>query len=686
MKLLLCFFSFFFLTNASLAETPIFKLTNTSSLQSLNPDQIWVIERFLEEATYFLPPKMIEKAGRTIGVSFIPFEGDKKYNRTEIEPPRCDWNTPHPELIGLSKEDIIDRSQKFAFVAGKNIYLNELWIKDILAGPKAARTFSCGHKNLYQAALGTLVHEYSHIYDKNSNFPSLSEEFKRLGHWKTGSFWWSGSENKNITRIRSPDPYEYFNTEEGFAVNLEFYLLDPEYRCRRPSFYNYFNSEHFNSWTAFPSFICRTNTEVLAYDYVLDTIIKSDLNPERVYEIDYLLADRTDSFASRWGHAMYRLIICSPEVEKIGPHCRGGINTAFHRVVSYRANIQDIQISKWKSLVGGYPSLLFILTLTGVVQEYNKEELRDLISIPLKLSDFEKNNFVYKVLENQWDYIGKYMFINNNCATESRDLLKSVSWDPTVNQIKTLTPIGLYQELADAGYIDQELKSKIDFNKKNPYIFPKQMEELKIGTYLFKAPIDRLTHSKSVIERALIDENLIKEADLSEIDNIVEYQEKIPAVKRQELFNQLMTIYKNKNKDFSQLITSFYSIENHIFNFIKGQEKKAKYRTLFEIIENPQSDENKKSTLHSLLKFNQTLSNPVLAAQPGFYGIPMSSELDSHYDPTENIPEEIKEFSSQLKESTKMKNPILYSEKNGTLKNLILFSKQLLKPEGAQKK
>jgi hypothetical protein len=648
---------------------------DTKLFTPLYPDDVdsqtrFAIDRFIEEATLFVPPKMAEKAG-PISILFTPFENDKKYNRTQMELPRCDWTTPRPELMSLSNSEILDRSQKAGATNGKIIYLNILWIPEIVAGAKESRTFSCGHKNMYRWALATLLHEYSHVYDEKAGYPSKGQAYYDLTHWKEGTFWWSDDSNKNISRLRSPDPYEYFNPQEHFAVNMEFYLLDPEYRCRRPTLYNYFSNEHFGNWSAFPS-SCKTNTEVLVY--VLDTMIKSDINPERVYEVDYLLADETDSFASRWGHAMYRLIVCGPDEKTVGPHCRTGMNTAFHVVASYRANIQDMQLSKWKSLTGGYPSLLFMLTLTGVVQEYNKEDLRDLVSIPLKLSDFEKNNFVYKILENQWDYIGEYAFITRNCATESRDLLKSITWDNSANAIGSLTPTGFYKKLGKEGFVDQHLKDKIDFNKKNPYIFPMEMEDLKKGTYLFKAPIDRLTRSMAEIEKALAvtgyEARLLGDIKIADLDNIVEYQQKVPALKRRQIYQALQVVMPEKI--WTSLSASFSIIENHILGYIKGIEKKSRYRVFYEKLENAMAN-GQDNTFGEFVRFNQALSNPALAAQQGSYGIPLTGELDVRMDPTKELSPEMKAIAIDILKEARMKNKALFDEKKAILENLILF-------------
>jgi Mlc titration factor MtfA (ptsG expression regulator) len=58
---------------------------------------------------------------------------------------------------------------------------------------------------------------------------------------------------------RSPDIYETSSPLEFVAVNMEYFLLDPSYACRRPSLYRYYK-EHFG-WAP-PQGCLRQNLRV----------------------------------------------------------------------------------------------------------------------------------------------------------------------------------------------------------------------------------------------------------------------------------------------------------------------------------------------------------------------------------------------------------------------------------------
>ena len=117
-------------------------------------------------------------------------------------------------------------------------------------------------------------------------------------------------EQDNHQIVRSPDLYEVTNPKEFVAVNMEYFLLDPAYACRRPALYRYYK-EHFG-WAPAAKDQCP---KVFAFLNAGNDFAKQPLgtvDPERVYAVDYLLAEANQEWASRWGHSMLRLVICAP--------------------------------------------------------------------------------------------------------------------------------------------------------------------------------------------------------------------------------------------------------------------------------------------------------------------------------------------------------------------------------------
>ena len=78
---------------------------------------------------------------------------------------------------------------------------------------------------------------------------------------------------------------------------------------------------------------------------------------------------------------MLRTVICAPGREP-GPACR--LDLDHHLVLSFRAFVDDVQLSSWDGLTGVYPRG-YSFCRWAVIDEYTKVELRGLASVPLKL-------------------------------------------------------------------------------------------------------------------------------------------------------------------------------------------------------------------------------------------------------------------------------------------------------------
>ncbi|MEE7561281.1 DUF4105 domain-containing protein, partial [Xanthomonas sp. Kuri4-2] len=175
------------------------------------------------------------------------------------------------------------------------------------------------------------------------------------------------------------------------------------------------------------------------------------LDPSRVYAVDYLLAEGNEQAMSLWGHSMLRLVICAPGRPR-GPDCR--MDLRYHRVLSFRAYVGDVQISSWRGLTGSYPSRLFVLPLNQVVDDYTQVELRSLASVPLRLSPDEIAALLERAGRVHWSYDGRYYFIGNNCAVETYKLLHDGVARLAALPLSGITPRGMLRRLARTGVAD----------------------------------------------------------------------------------------------------------------------------------------------------------------------------------------------------------------------------------------
>ena len=296
-----------------------------------------------------------------------------------------------------------------------------------------------------QAALKALIHELAHLYDRGTHDGlSRAPRLRDLAGWQRRPLR-LGMRGGNAMHDRSPDRYELHSPAEFVAVNLEYFVLDPAYACRRPQLHAYFAARF-----GLPQAVaCTAELPYLDGEQGLATLLQ--LDPARIYAIDYLLAEGNDTAMSRWGHSMLRLVICAPGRPR-GPDCR--LDLQYHRVLSFRAFVDDVQISGWRGLTGSYPSRLFVLPLNQVVEDYTRVELRGLQSIPLWLDDAEIADLLQRAAQLHWSYDGRYYFLGNNCAVETWKLLHDGVPRLAKLPLSSITPTGLLKRLRRAGIAD----------------------------------------------------------------------------------------------------------------------------------------------------------------------------------------------------------------------------------------
>jgi len=370
----------------------------------LSTDERIATQRLLDDAQSRLPARMRELSGSEITVR---------------------WSSLDKQVHGH---------------AGRaELLLNRGLLAPLVEGSDAAR----------RAALTTVLHELAHFQDRADSI-SRDPRFLDLAGWQVRATRFNtrvaGRMRENRFVDRSPDAYELTRPSEYFAVNVEHYLLDPQYACRRPALHRYLEQR----LGAVSNTRCAN--ELLYVDAGEgDGGALATIDPARVYAIDYLLAEGNAQPMSRWGHSMLRLVVCAPG-RVPGPDCR--LDLAHHRVLSFRAFVDDVQISSWSGLAGGYPSRLFVLPMEQVIDEYTKVELRGLRSVPLRLSQDEIAAVLERTAQLHWSYDGRYYFLGNNCAAETWKLLHD-SVPRFVGQgIGSITPTGLLRRLENAGVAD----------------------------------------------------------------------------------------------------------------------------------------------------------------------------------------------------------------------------------------
>ncbi|AZC60638.1 DUF7844 domain-containing protein [Pseudomonas chlororaphis] len=558
--------------------------------EGLSPEQQHASQVLLDEAMQALPPRFIEQLDRRIDVGWTD-------------------DMPHNAYGQASLVDELD--------------LNRKLLAGLTDGSAATQKTHRPHGTVRREMLATVLHELTHIYDRSrlwsgaertliqrcsrqnsaSGLIGLPDQCRGqtarrftlsddprlldLAGWPQYVGRRGEREQYNRQVARSPDIYETTNPKEFVAVNMEYFLLDPSYACRRPALYRYYQ-EHFG-WAPKAKDTCTQSFAFLnaGNDFAKQPLGKVD--PERVYAVDYLLAEANQNWVSRWGHSMLRLVICAPGRPR-GPDCR--LDLEQHLVLSYRAFVGDVQLSSWDGLVGKYPSRLFILPLAQVIDEYTKTELRSLASVPLNLSRNEIEEVVERAAEMHWSYDGNYYFLSNNCAVESLKLLRSGSNNAQLTGLDSIMPNGLLEVLKGRGLADTS-------------VLDDPREALRLG-YRFDSFRDRYQAMFEVLKKHLP----IKQ-------NSVEDWLSLSAAERRQWFGQA-----DLRTSAALLLLEQASFRRQLL--LAQDEVKQRYLGARDLQNGGMDKANK--TLQEILANSGFLSRPAELLGSSGYGLPQPSE------------------------------------------------------------
>lgn len=262
---------------------------------------------------------------------------------------------------------------------------------------------------------------------------------------------------KNKFLERLPSEILTNSLKELTEVHLKSYQEDPNYACRFPAQYSYLKTFFSDP---FPFHDCQINTLVRLSGpepYLYDV----DLNPDRIYEARFMIASKSKELVSRFGHAMIHLVRCAPE-RPLGEDCRKDIE--HHVVVSYRGQVDSLKMSSLKGITGKYRVQPFFFLLPKSIDEYTGEQSRSLTSYAFNFNRQELSNFVYRLIEDFWVYRSGYNFINRNCATEVRDVVKSIKGDRSFMKSKSKMPYEVLEDLGEAGLIEVQKGKEIIFD------------------------------------------------------------------------------------------------------------------------------------------------------------------------------------------------------------------------------
>lgn len=516
-----------------------------------------------EEVLQTLPANYLSSVSKEISLSESPYKTDNL----------------------LIKEDLckLDQKVKFGTTKKYNITISSGLVN---LARKNQNTFDCGHGTFRNLLKAVIIHELTHVKDNKEKI-STDSDFQRIVGMKRVS---SNSRKKLINQntTSSPDAYEFVNLQESLAVNTEFLVLDPEFECRKPATANFLSKKLGIRLQGH----CDKSFKVLKQSAFLEDNYQQavSIDPKRIYQIHYLFAGKGKALMSRWGHAMFRLVVCAPFRKVAGPECLNDVS--HHIALSYRASMSDVNISYAKGVFGGYPSQLFIFRYLEVQQEYTKFELRDLYSVPLKLTAEQKSEFIDLTLERFWTYQGKYYFIDNNCGTEALKHLQVTLDSDEEKLLSSITPLKMYKDIIKQG---ERLSG-------NQFLIKSMFDELN-ESYQFLKKVFPSFSQKSMLDfmKKTKAENRLKEYETFEANSVA-----VDPVLRKQVIIRI--------NHFERYLTS---------KFLQDIPKKA-----MKLME---KDKDLKA---EVMKLGESLK--LMSVQPwevvkSDYGVPLADEIDFQF-------------------------------------------------------
>lgn len=535
-----------------------------------------LLGKVIDESLSHLPSDYLQSVDKKISIEAKSLKSDEKFISENL----C--HIDEGVKFGLTKKNKISISSRLIELAEKN-----------------SQTFDCGHRTFRNMLKAVIIHELTHVKDNKERI-SLNADFQRIVGMKRVQ---RNSRKRlmNQNAQSSPDAYEFHNLEESLAVNTEYLVLDPEFECRKPATAN-FLSKVLNIPLKGK---CNQNYKVITQSAFLEDNyqLSVSIDPKRVYQVHYLFAGKGQALMSRWGHAMFRLIVCAPFRKQAGPECLTDVS--HHVALSYRAYMSDINISYSKGVFGGYPSQLFIMRFLEVQQEYTKFELRDLYSVPLKMTEAQKKDFLNLTLERYWTYQGRYYFIDNNCGTETVKHLAVALSDEESKLISSITPLKIYRDIVkDSNDLtDENLQGLSRKEMVGKQVLVESMYEQLNDSYLFLRP--HLTSFREKDVKKFI-KKTTAEARLKDYQEFISTSEMVDPALRKQIAMKLV------------------HLERYLANrFLQEVPKKA--------IKQMNKDEELKT---EVMKMGETLR--LLSVQPwevvdAKYGVPVESEFEEQF-------------------------------------------------------
>lgn len=208
---------------------------------------------------------------------------------------------------------------------------------------------------------------------------------------------------------------------ERYARQASDYFVDDQYHCKYPLVARVLESVWDHEFAAPP---CNPLVPFLVSEGEGASEVRW-VDPARVHAVHLLFAGASGSSMSRFGHVTLRIVQCAKERRVVDQHCEEDLFD--HLSLGFKANIDELDLSLWKGVKGGYAMKLYAKGFMDTYREYSIDEFRALYSLPLVLAEPDKRLLIQALSEIHWSYTADYRFFTRNCATEVQWLLDTLA-------------------------------------------------------------------------------------------------------------------------------------------------------------------------------------------------------------------------------------------------------------------
>lgn len=209
--------------------------------------------------------------------------------------------------------------------------------------------------------------------------------------------------------------------KDVYAAHAAAYFSDAAYRCRYP-----LTAAQLEAVWQLPA--APADCPVSLPFLVTDDEGRRELrwiDPARVHAVHLMFAGASGASLSRFGHVALRLVVCGEHRQQVDAACEEDLFE--HLSLGFMAGVDELELSLWKGISGGYPVKLYARDFISTYREYSIDEFRFLQSLPLRMEPVARDLMVRALAQVHWSYQNEYRFFTRNCATELQWLLQTVS-------------------------------------------------------------------------------------------------------------------------------------------------------------------------------------------------------------------------------------------------------------------